>query len=131
MLLYTAADPRVRALAALCPVIDPKALAFPKEMAEEFAGMLTGVSAAALCEQWQGLDALAGRLGTLSARPIQLVTGNHDELFPPSHYTAFAAALPGVEWVRHPDADHAFSTCRPWLVDTVTDWLAGRLGGRG
>ena len=39
-----------------------------------------------------------------------------------------AAALPGAEWVRHPDADHAFSSCRPWLVETVTDWLDARLG---
>jgi hypothetical protein len=27
-----------------------------------------------------------------------------------------------------PDGDHAFSACRAWLVEAVTDWLAARLG---
>jgi hypothetical protein len=130
MLLYTAADPRVRALAALCPVIDAGAFTFPADMASEFASMLRGVSGADLLADWPRLEALDGHLRALAARPILLVTGDRDELFPPAHYTAFAAALPGADWVRHPDADHAFSTCRPWLVETVTAWLAARLGSQ-
>ena len=129
-LLCAAADPRVRALAVLCPVVDPSAFDFPREMAEEFAGMLSGVSGADLLAQWQRLEDLGGHLGALAARPLLLVTADRDELFPPSHYMAFAAELPGAEWVRHPDGDHAFSTCRPWLVEVVTDWLVARLGGR-
>src|SRR4029077_382978 len=42
-ILYGAADPRVRALVALCPVVDPRAFAFPRETAEDFAGMFSGV----------------------------------------------------------------------------------------
>ena len=130
-LLYAAGDPRVRAVAAVCPVVDPAAFAFPREMAEEFAGMLRGVSGAELLAQWQGLEALGGHLGALAARPLLLVTGDGDELFPPAHYTAFTAALPGAAWVRHPDGDHAFSGCRTWLVEVVTDWLVARLGSQG
>jgi len=127
-LLYGAADTRLRALVALSPVIDPKAFDFSREMADEFAGMLSGVSGESLREQWLRLESVAGYRGALADRPILLVTGDRDELFPPSHYTAFAAALPSLDWVRHPDADHAFSACRPWLVEVVTDWLVARLG---
>jgi hypothetical protein len=96
-------------------------------MAEDFALMLSGVSGEELLAQWRRLEDLGGHLGALAYRPLLLVTADRDELFPPAHYTAFAAALPGIEWRRHPDADHAFSACRTWLVATVTDWLAARL----
>ncbi len=128
-LLCAAADPRVRALVALCPVIDPGAFAFAPHLAEEFAGMLTGVSGADLLDQWRHLDALDGQVAALAGRPLLLVTGERDELFPPEHYTRFIAALPGAVWARHPQGDHAFSACRPWLVEKVTDWLAAQLGG--
>jgi fermentation-respiration switch protein FrsA (DUF1100 family) len=108
--------------------VDPRAFTFSRETAEEFAGMLSGISGAELLSQWQRLEDLAGHVGALAKRPLLLVTGDRDELFPPAHYTAFAAALPAAQWVRHPEGDHAFSGCRTWLVDTVTDWLAARLG---
>jgi hypothetical protein len=127
-LLYGAADPRVRALVALCPVVEPAAFDFPPGLAEELAGMLSGVSGAELLALWPRLEPLSGQLAALAGRPLLLVTGDRDELFPPSHYTAFAAALPGAEWLRHPEGDHAFSACRPWLVEAVTDWLVARLG---
>ena len=130
VLLHGAADPRVRALVALCPVVDPKAFDLRREMAEEFAGMLSGVSGEDLLAQWRRLEDLGGHLGALAHRQLLLVTADRDELFPPSHYAAFAAALPGIEWLRHPEGDHAFSACRPWLVESVTDWLAARLGGQ-
>ncbi|MBV8201402.1 MAG: prolyl oligopeptidase family serine peptidase, partial [Acidobacteria bacterium] len=128
-LLYAAAEQRVRAVAVLCPVVHPQAFAFPPTLAAEFAGMLHGVSGTELLAQWQGLEDLTGHFGALAERPVLLVTGGRDELFPPSHYTAFAAALPGALWISHPEGDHAFSACRPWLVETVTDWLAARLDG--
>ena len=131
VLLHGAADPRVRALVALCPVVDAAAFDLSREMAEDFAGMLRGVSGEELLAQWRHLADLGGHLGALATRPLLLVTADRDELFPPSHYTAFAAALPGIDWLRHPEGDHAFSACRPWLVAAVTDWLAARLGGQG
>lgn len=124
-----AADPRLRAVVALCPVIDPRVFAFAPHLAEEFAGMLTGISGAGLLDQWRQLDGLDDHLAALAGRPLLLVTGDRDELFPVAHYTRFIAALPGATWARHPEGDHAFSACRPWLVETVTDWLAAQLGG--
>jgi len=129
-LLHGAADPRVRALVALCPVVDPKAFDFPRKTAEDFAGMLRGVSGEDLLAQWRRLEDLGGHLGALAHRPLLLITADRDELFPPSHYTAFAAALPGIDWLRHPEGDHAFSACRPWLVEAVTDWLGARFDGQ-
>ncbi len=29
----------------------------------------------------------------------------------------------------HPEGDHSFSTCRPWLVRTVTEWLEVHFSG--
>lgn len=127
-LLYGAADPRTGALVGLCPFIDPRDFDFPREMADEFAGMLAGVCGQDLLDQWQRLEPLAGHFPALTSRPLLLVTGDRDDLSPPSHYAAFVAALPQVQWSRHPKGDHSFSTCRPWLVQTVTEWLVGRLG---
>lgn len=127
-LLYAAGDPRVRAVAALAPAIDPAAFDFPPAMADEFAGMLAGITGSELLEQWRRLESLTSHLPALADTPLLLVTGDRDDLFPLSHYTGFAAALPHLQWARHPEGDHSFSTCRSWLVRTVTEWLEERLG---
>jgi hypothetical protein len=123
-LLYAATDSQVGTVVALSPIVEPRAFHFPREMAEEFAGMLSGVSSRDLLEQWHDMESLASHLQALASRPLLLVTGDRDELFPPAHYTELVAALPNLRWARHPDGDHSFSTCRPWLVQEVTDWLA-------
>lgn len=127
-LLYGATDSRLCVLVALSPCIEPRAFEFPRDLAEEFAGMLRGVTGQELLDQWRRLEPLTGSFAALSSRPLLLATGDRDELFPPAHYEDFVAALPQVEWARHPEGDHAFSACRPWLVQTVTDWLVARLG---
>jgi fermentation-respiration switch protein FrsA (DUF1100 family) len=118
----------VRALVGLCPFIEPAAFDFPREMANEFAGMLSGVSGSDLLAQWSVLESLSGYFRELASRPLLLVTGDRDELAPPSHFSEIVAALDDVDWIRNPEGDHSFSTCRPWLVETVTDWLVARLG---
>ena len=120
-LLYAARDPAIRAVVAMCPLIDPQKFALPETMAHEFAELLNGVRPRDLLEQWTHVGAL--NAGALHARDILLVTTDADELFPPSHYEPFAAQLPRLEWRRAQQGDHAFSTCRPWLVSTVTEWL--------
>jgi dipeptidyl aminopeptidase/acylaminoacyl peptidase len=127
-LLYATFDPRARAVVALCPFIDPREFDFPPEMAEEFAGMLSAVSGHDLLDEWQRLEPLASHFAALASRPLLLVTGDRDELSPPTHYTDFVAALPHVQWARNAEGDHSFSTCRPWLVRTVTEWLEERMG---
>jgi dienelactone hydrolase len=127
-LLYGATDPRVSAIAAICPLVDPKAFDLTERMAEEFAPLLNGVTQRDLLEQWRSVLSLSGRLKSLASRPVLLVTADRDELFPPPHYAALVAELPELRWERSADGDHAFSTCRPWLVRTVTEWLVAALG---
>lgn len=122
-----AADARVRALVGISPVIVPDAFRFPIEMATEFAGMLSGVSGQQLVEQWNALPSLVPPLSAFAPRPMLLVAAQHDDIFPPSQYADALAGLAHVELISHADADHSFSACRPWLVQTVTSWLRAKL----
>jgi pimeloyl-ACP methyl ester carboxylesterase len=131
VLQHAARDRRVGAVAALCPFIDPLAFTFPPAMANEFAAMLRGATGADLLAQWSRLDPLLPLAGSLAGRALLIVSGDRDELCPPAHYQPFAAALPGLRWERHPEADHAFSEQRPWLVRTVTEFLASARAAHG
>ncbi|MEW6731302.1 MAG: alpha/beta fold hydrolase [Acidobacteriota bacterium] len=126
--LYAASDPRIRTIVGICPFIDPQAFHFPKDMADEFAGMLNGVTSQDLLEQWKNMPSLLDYLSPLASRALLLVTGDKDDLSPPSHYSDFVTALANVEWIRNQEADHGFSAHRTWLVDTITDWLVAQLG---
>lgn len=128
VLRYGPTDPRVRASVGICPLVDPHAFELNAAMAAEFAGMLSGATGPRLQAEWQQVPSLAASMPGLASRPVLLVTADRDELFPPAHYTDFVAGLPRMTWERAPEGDHAFSTCRPWLVTTVTDWLVGELG---
>jgi len=127
-LLLGAADPRIRALVGISPLVEPRAWELPKDMADHFATMLNGVTSRDLLRQWKDVQPLSDRLRSLGSRPLLLVTGDKDDLFPPSHYTGLVTGLPNLQWVRTEEGDHAFSTCRPWLVRTVTDWLVAKCG---
>ena len=128
VLLCAATDPRIRAVVGIAPLIDPRSFDLRVGMANEFADMLSGVSGDALRKQWNDLPPLTDHAAALVSRPVLLVTADKDDLFPPSHYEAFVAAVPSARWVRSPEGDHAFSTCRPWMVRTVTDWLISNVG---
>ena len=122
-LVCGAAEPRIRAIVGVSPLIEPRAFQFPKEMADEFARMLNGVTGQDLLEQWQALPPLADSLRAFAPRPLLLVTAGKDSIFPPSHYADSLAGIPNIQWIRNEESDHGFSVCRPWLVRTVTDWL--------
>jgi hypothetical protein len=92
-------------------------------MADEFAGMLNGVSGRDLLSQWDDLAPLTDSIRTFTPRPILLVTAGNDSIFPSSRHVAAVAGLPGLQWVENAESDHSFSACRSWLVQTVTDWL--------
>jgi dipeptidyl aminopeptidase/acylaminoacyl peptidase len=126
--LYGASDPRIRAIVGVTPLVEPRTFELTAAVAGEFASMLNGVRGEDLLEQWAELPSLTDRIPSLTSRSILLVTGDRDELFPPSHYTEFLAALPEGRWERAEEGDHALSTCRPWLVRTVTEWLLETLG---
>ena len=123
-LVYGAADRRIRAIVGVSPLIEPRAFQFPEEMADEFAEMLNGVTGQDLREQWRALPTLADSLRAFAPRPILLVAADKDAIFPPSHYADSIARLANVRLIRNEESDHGFSSCRPWLARTVTDWLA-------
>jgi dipeptidyl aminopeptidase/acylaminoacyl peptidase len=125
-----ALDARVRAIAAIAPLIDPAGFVLRREMADEFADMLNGVSGQDLQRQWHEQASLSDLLPSLASKRVLLVTADRDDLFPPEHYATIAASLSAdnPQWSRAPEGDHGFSSCRSWLVATVTDWLTAQLG---
>jgi hypothetical protein len=120
-------DPRFKALVPICPLIDPATAYATRDDFDEFATMLNGVTGAELEAQWRALTPVTEMTSQLTGRPILLVTGDQDALFPPEHYQAFPGDLPNVTWRRFPEADHAFSTCRRVMAETVVGWLARTL----
>jgi alpha/beta superfamily hydrolase len=121
--LYAANEPIIRSIVAISPVIEPNAFQFPKEMANEFAEMLNGVTGADLIKQWENMISLRNAIQTFSPRSILLIASENDPIFPPDQYASQLSVLPNIELIRKQDTDHGFSNCRQWLVQTVTDWL--------
>jgi dipeptidyl aminopeptidase/acylaminoacyl peptidase len=120
-----AADSRFKALAALCPLIDPTTAPLSTETATEFAGMLQGVTATELKAQWERLPSIVSMADRLRNRKILLATGDQDDFFHPDHYVQFLKEVPNAEWRRFPVGDHSFSACRKELVETLLKWLGG------
>jgi ketosteroid isomerase-like protein/pimeloyl-ACP methyl ester carboxylesterase len=127
-LVCGATDRRIRAIVGVSPLIEPRAFQFPEEMADEFARMLSGVTGQDLREQWQALPPLADSLRAFAPRPLLLVAAGKDDIFPLLHYADSIAGLGGIQLICDEESDHGFSTSRPWLVRTVTDWLVAKLG---
>jgi uncharacterized protein len=121
-------DPHIRAFVGVSPLIEPRAFRFPEDMADEFAGMLSGITGRGLREQWQALPPLGESLRAFAPRPILLVAADKDAIFPASHYADSIAEIPNIQLIRNEESDHGFSACRPWLARTVTDWLVAALG---
>jgi uncharacterized protein len=127
-LVCGAGDLRIRAIVGVSPLIEPRAFQFPEDMADEFAGMLNGITGQGLREQWQALPPPADSLRAFAPRPILLVAADKDTIFPASHYTDSIAWVPNIQLIRNEESDHGFTACRPWLARTVTDWLVATLG---
>src|SRR5262245_56538992 len=72
-LVCGAGDPHIRAIVGVSPLIEPRAFRFPEDMADEFAGMLSGITGRVLREQWQALPPLDESLRAFAPRPILLV----------------------------------------------------------
>lgn len=121
-----AADPRFKALIALCPLIDPTNAPLQAETAGEFAAMLHGVSGEELRKQWSNLQAIPTLAQGLRGRRILLITADEDEFFGPEHYRLFMNKMPHIEWRRFAGADHSFSACRKQLIDKALAWLSNQ-----
>ena len=119
----TAADSRLKATVSITPLVDPANVDVSAELFEEFAVLLNAVSGEELREQWDALPAIRTMSNSLSAKAVLLTTADDDDLFPPSHYEALAAAVESIVWNRILGADHVFSTARKQLVDTTLSWL--------
>ncbi len=119
----TAADDRYKATVSISPLIDPSTVTVSPEIFDEFAVMLSGVGREELKAQWNSLPAIQTMSDGLSAQAVLLITADDDDLFPPSHYKALAAAVESIVWKRFPGADHVFSAARKQLVDTTISWL--------
>ncbi len=121
--LYAANEPLIRSVVGISPVIEPGKFQFPTEMANEFANMLNGVTGRDLVKQWEEMVSLRNSLQAFSPRPVLLIAAENDSIFPPDQYLNQISDLHNVELIRKQQSDHGFSTCRSWLVQTVTDWL--------
>lgn len=122
-LVAGAADLRFKAIISICPLIDPAARSLSPKEANEFALMLNGVTGEQLEAQWNSLPPITNLTTQLSGRPILLATAEQDELFPPEHYLHFVKSNPQVKWIRIPDADHQFSTCRRQVARAIIEWV--------
>lgn len=127
-LMAGALDLRFQAVVALCPLLSPIRAPLSTEMFAEFAGMLNGVTSKQLQGQWQALPPVASKVNQLHNRPVLILTGEKDDVFPPQHYLPLREAVPTVKWYEFPDGDHALSLCRQEAVRRTVDWLVLLMG---
>lgn len=122
-LMFGAREPRIRNLVSLCPLIDPSTADLGSATFAEFASMLHGVTADDLARQWASVPAVTTVATQLQQKRVLLITGDQDEIFAPSHYEPLMQQFPQIQWLRHADGDHQFSSCRPWLRERIIEWL--------
>lgn len=126
-LALSAESHNVAACVAVAPLIDPHLVPLPADLAAESAATLQGTSPERLTREWGQLPSATTFAARLSRTPLLLATADADYLFPPAHYRDFAAAIPDLERVRFPGADHAFGRVRPGLRHVVADFICRRL----
>ncbi len=111
------------AVCALSPLADPRQRPLAADEAADFARALHSTDAERLQREWLELRPLTTWAPKLGGIPVQLVTGDKDEFFPPAHYRPLIEALPRIRWDRFPHADHVFSSVRPGLCHVVRGFL--------
>jgi len=118
-----ALDLQYQVIVALCPLISPKRTPIPLEVWSDFTSMLYGVSGEQLKSEYDELPPIESFAMQLRNRPVLILTGGQDELFPHSHYLPLKEAVPTIEWHEFPDGDHTLSLCRKAAVQQTLDWL--------
>lgn len=126
--LAAAGDPRIRAVAAIAAVTDPRAfpLASP-EIAAEYTPWLSGVTAEDLAGQWAALDELhtpLQQVSLLRPRPLLIVHSAADDVVPVDHSRRLSTQAAGFcTYLEHAEANHSFTWHRRWLQQQLLDWL--------
>lgn len=123
-----AMDLQYQIIVALCPLTSPKRNPIPLEVWSEFTPMLHGISGEQLKSQYDELSPIESLAEELRNRPVLILTGGIDELFPPSHYLPLIESVPTIEWYELKDGDHALSLCWQETVRRTVDWLVTHLG---
>ncbi len=118
-------ETRLRAIVTMNPLVDPIAKPLSDTNARDFAAMLQGITAAKAQAQWAMLPPLPRVVSQMEPRPVLILTGEADELFPPEHTQPLYEALPRAttDWIRLPGANHTFNDHRRVVIHTVIGWL--------
>ncbi|MDX1418298.1 MAG: prolyl oligopeptidase family serine peptidase, partial [Candidatus Promineifilaceae bacterium] len=123
-----ACDDRVQGVAVYGAISDPRALTFSrKTIADDFVRYLSGIDPHTFAQEWSGLGedhVPLIQVGMISPRPILIIHAERDKMVPFSQSEAlFGYAREPKELCSHPDANHAFTWHRPWLIQKLSDWL--------
>jgi acetyl esterase/lipase len=127
-LMGGAADLRFRAIVALCPLVSSTRTPLAQQDFVEFAQMLHGISAEELSSQYYELPPVETVATQLRGRPVLIITGREDTVFPPEHYPPLKEAVPTIEWHEFDCGDHSLSLCRREAADLTVRWLSEQLG---
>ena len=127
-LMSGAMNPTYRAIAAICPMVSPIRAPLSLELFDEFASMLSNITGKEMQSQWDVLPPVESHAEQLRDRPILLLTGGQDDVFPPDHYPPLLEAVPTIEWHEYPNGDHALSLCRKEAVQYTVEWLVKHMG---
>ncbi|MDR3672531.1 MAG: alpha/beta fold hydrolase [Holophaga sp.] len=127
-LLEAGSDPRVKAVAVVAAAADPASLPFTDlAAAAEVTDFVQGLTPEGFIAQWRALDqapqALA-QAGRIAPRPLLIVHGAQDATVPVAQARALRErAGEPCRLEIHPQANHSFTRHRPWLRNTLLDWL--------
>ena len=126
--IVAARDARVRGIATIAPIADPRELHFTELMAlQSYTPWLSGLSPSEFVTQWHELgkaDLPIEKVCQISPRPVLIVHGRNDELVPVAQSeNLFDHSLEPRELFLHDEANHSFVWHRQWLVAYILDWL--------
>lgn len=126
--LAAVADPRIKAMAALGAVTDPKSWIITHQAAaQDCTPWLNGVTPAQMVEEWAGLNeewSPVEQVHRLAPRPLLVLHGGADKIVPHRQGQAlYERAGEPKEIIIMPDANHAFSWHRPALRKYLLEWL--------
>jgi hypothetical protein len=122
-LMGGARDVRFRLIVALCPLLSPGRAPLTQADFEEFAQMLNGITGPELRYQYDALPPVEVAAEQLRDRPVLILTGRRDSVFPPDHYAPLREAVPTLEWHEFTNGDHFLSLCRQEAVHLAVPWL--------